>query len=355
MVKVLVVDDSPLAREMITTILNTDSEINVIGQASNGREAIEFLKNNPEKPDIITCDIQMPIMNGFEAIEHIMAYNPTPILIVTVLNKDENFMKALKLGALDIIQKPAPDSWIEIPKIGMELIEKVKLLSRVNVVIHLDGKQKARQKGKMKGLEEIEKRVQAEDKVVGIASSTGGPTTLLRLFKTFEQDFPAPVLVVQHMSEGFFIKGLIDWFKNSIKMPIKQAEDGETIENGCIYISPINVHLKLKGRTIVLDDSPPIRNQKPSADLLFETMAEYHKENCIAIVLTGIGEDGAGGIKRVKELGGLTIAQDQETSTVFGMPKAAIDTGCVDKILPLEEIGHFLNEIFFNEVDDSYS
>jgi two-component system chemotaxis response regulator CheB len=349
MVKVLVIDDSPLAREMITTILNTDSEIRVIGQASNGRDAIEFLKTNPEKPDIITCDIQMPIMDGFETIEHIMAYSPIPILIVTVLNKDENFMKALKLGALDIIQKPAPDAWEDLPKIGIELIEKVKLLSRVNVVIHLDGKKREREK--KKAVEGRERRVLLQDKVIGVASSTGGPTTLLRLFKLLPEDFPAPILVVQHMSEGFFIKGLIDWFKNSIRLPIVQAQDGETIKNGTIYISPINVHLKLSGRVIVLDDSPAVKNQKPSATVLFESLAKFHGANSVGIVLTGIGDDGADGIKKIKELGGLTIAQDQETSTVFGMPKAAIDTGCVDKILPLEDIGHYLNEIFIDEGD----
>ena len=353
MIKVLVVDDSPLAREMITTILETDSDVSVIAQASNGREAIEFLKNGPERPDIITCDIQMPIMNGFETIEHIMAYDPIPILIVTVLNKDENFMKALKLGALDIIQKPAPDSWEEIPKIGMELIEKVKLLSRVNVVIHLDGKKKDKQQEKEQKLESREKKLLFQDKVVGIASSTGGPTTLLRLFKMLPEDFPAPILVVQHMSEGFFIKGLIDWFKNSIKPPIIQAQNGDTIQNGMIYISPIDVHLKIMGRTIVLDDSPAVKNQKPSANLLFKSIADSHKQNCIGIVLTGIGNDGAEGIKYIKDMGGLTVAQDEETSTVFGMPKAAIDTGFVDKVLPLEEIGQFLNDIFIDENNNS--
>jgi len=343
MIKVLVVDDSPLAREMITTILNTDSEIKVIGQASNGKEAIEFLKNNPEKPDIITCDIQMPVMNGFETIEYIMAFNPIPILIVTVLNKDENFMKALKLGALDIIQKPAPDSWTDLPKIGMELIEKVKLLSRVNVVVHLGGKRKARQKEKRKTI--TTKPIPPEERVIGIASSTGGPTTLLRLFKTLPTNFPAPILVVQHMSEGFFIKGLIEWFKNSIKLPIKKAEEGEIIKQGHIYVSPINIHLKLKGKTIIFDYSEPVKNQKPSADILFKSIAESHKEKSIGIVLTGIGSDGADGIIQIKKAGGITIAQDEETSTVFGMPKAAIETGCVDHVLPLTEIGTFLTEL----------
>lgn len=355
MVKVLVVDDSAVAREMITTILNTDSEIEVIGKAINGKEAIDFLDSNPERPDIITCDLQMPIMNGFDTIEHIMAYNPIPILIVTVLNKDDNFMKALKLGALDIIQKPAPNSWEDIPKIGIELIEKVKLLSRVNVVVHLDGKKKAVKKEKQKKTDIIEKKLFQPDWVVGIASSTGGPTTLLRLFKMLPKSFPAPILVVQHMSEGFFIKGLIEWFRNSIKLPIEQAKDGGVLKNGTIYISPIDVHLKLKGRTIILDDSPPVKNQKPSADILFNSLAEYHKKSSIGIVLTGIGDDGSDGIRKIKENRGLTIAQDEDTSTVFGMPKAAINTGCVDRVLPLEDIGHFLIEFLIDESNNSNS
>ena len=344
MVKVLVIDDSPLAREMISTILNTDTDIEVIGMSSNGKEAIEFLKDNPIKPDIITCDIQMPIMNGFETIEHIMAYNPIPILIVTMLDKDENFMKALKLGALDIIQKPEPDSWEEIPKIGIELIEKVKLLSRVNVVIHLDGKKK--DKKTEEKITTKDKQKFQQNKIIGIASSTGGPTTLLRLFKTLPADFEPPILVVQHMSEGFFIKGLIDWFRNSIKIPIIQAQNGDSIKNGHIYISPINSHLKIHGSTIILDDSAPVKNQKPAADILFTSLAQSYGENCIGIVLTGIGDDGSEGIRKIKEAGGYTIAQDEETSTVFGMPKAAIDTGCIDKILALEDIGTFLNENF---------
>lgn len=338
MVKVLIVEDSPTAREMISVILATDPDIQVIGKVSNGREAIEFLSKNSEKPDIITTDINMPVMNGFEMIEHLMAYNPIPILILTILNKEANFMRALNLGALDIIEKPAPSAWDQLPKVGMELIEKVKLLSRVKVITHLSGRKRVIQpqgNGANGASNEVASK---SDKIICIASSTGGPNTLLKLLKHLPSKFPAPIVIVQHMSEGFFIKGLVEWFQTSVPMNVLLAENDIKLSPGTVYISPIQKHLVFEKGRIRLTDDPPVKNQKPSADKLFESAAEQFGKNVIGVVLTGVGNDGANGVISIRTKGGVVIAQSEENCIVFGMPKAAIETNCVEKILDIDDI-----------------
>ncbi|MBN2144472.1 MAG: response regulator, partial [Candidatus Aureabacteria bacterium] len=265
MVKVLIVDDSHIAREMIATILVTDPDVQVIGKVSNGREAINFMNNQAIKPDIITTDINMPVMNGFELIEHVMAYYPVPILIVTILNKEANFMRALNLGALDIIEKPPPSGWDQLPKVGIEIIEKVKLLSKVKVITHLRGK-KSDSKPAVSGEVVIPKNSR---RIVCIASSTGGPNTLLRFLKMFPRDFPVPFFIIQHMSEGFFITGLVEWFRSSLALMVEEASHHRLIQPGTVYISPIAKHLIVLPERMMLDDRPAVKNQKPSADVLF--------------------------------------------------------------------------------------
>ena len=341
MIKVLLVDDSPTALEMISTLLKTDPEIEILGKVSNGREAINFLESHSIKPDIITADINMPVMNGFDMIEHIMAYNPVPILIVTVLNKDENFMRALNLGALDIIEKPAPSAWEQLPKVGMELIEKVKLLSRVKVITHLSGKKREMIKAGF-----FKKELPSESqKVVCIGTSTGGPNTLLKLFKLLPGTFPAPIFVVQHMSESFFVNGMVEWFRTCLNLKVERAEDNQFFKPSTIYISPSHYHLTIRDGKTFLDDSPPVNNQKPSADILFESAAAHYGSKTIAVVLTGIGNDGSRGVMAVSKAGGKVFAQDESSSVVFGMPKSAIATNCVEKILSIEDIAQELLKV----------
>ena len=338
MIKALLVDDSPTALEMISTILKTDSEIEVIGKVSNGREAINFLESHSIKPDIITADINMPVMNGFDMIEHIMAYNPIPILIVTVLNKDANFMRALHLGALDIIEKPAPNAWEQLPKVGMELIEKVKCLSRVKVITHLSGKKKQTLKSTL-----LKNNVPGvSQKIVCIGASTGGPNTLLKLFKLLPGTFPAPIFVVQHITESFFVNGMVEWFRSSLNLKVEKAEHAQFFKPSTIYISPSHCHLTVKEGKILLDNSPPVNNQKPSVDVLFESAAKNYGSQTIAIVLTGIGNDGSQGVMAVSKARGKVFAQDENSCVVFGMPKSAIATNCVEKILNIEGIAQEL-------------
>lgn len=332
MIKVLIVDDSPTAREMIATILNTDPEIQIIGKVANGREAINFVESRTLIPDIITTDINMPVMNGFDMIEHVMAYCPVPILIVTILDKDANFMRALNLGALDIIEKPAPNAWQQLPKVGMELIDKVKLLSRVKVITHLAGKKR------QECIKEEKTIPLHTQRIICIASSTGGPNTLLKLLKFLPGTFPAPIFVVQHMSESFFINGMVEWFRTCINLKVEKAEHGKVIVPKTLYIAPSNHHLVLEKNKMLLDDGPAVNNQKPAADLLFQSAADNYGDRTIAIVLTGIGNDGANGVQAVSQAGGSVIAQDEESCVVFGMPKAAIETNCVEKVLNIEGI-----------------
>jgi len=338
MVKVLIVDNSPTARKMIQTLLETDPEIEVLKALPSAGETIEYLEKKFPKPDILISDINMPGMNGFDLIKHVMAYNPLPILIMTVLNKDANFMRALKLGALDIIEKPAPSAWQELPKVGIELVEKVKTLSKVKVITHLAGRQHK------KNVKPPEDAIVPEksDKVVCIASSTGGPNTLHKLLKNLPKGFPAPIFIVQHMSEGFFTTGLVEWFRESLPNPVEEAEHKKIICPGTIYICPAGRHLLLTEKSMVLYDSPLRKNLRPSADYLFESAAECFGKNTVALILTGIGDDGSDGCRAIYEKGGRVLAQSEDSCIVFGMPGAAIKTGCVHKIIHIDHMAREL-------------
>jgi two-component system chemotaxis response regulator CheB len=327
---------------MIGAILESDPGITVIGKVTNGREAVNFIETHPVKPDIVTTDINMPVMNGFDMIEHIMAFHPLPILIVTVLAKDANFMRALNLGALDIIEKPQADSWQGIPQVGQELIEKVKLLSRVKVITHLSGKkmeQSVRDAFLKKPLPVH------SNLVVCMASSTGGPNTLLKLFKLLPANFPAPIFVVQHMSESFFVNGMIEWFRSSLNIRVERAEHGKPYRPQTVYIAPSDAHLILKKDMMIVNRDVVERELSHTADVLFESAARQFGSRTVAVVLTGSGEDGACGIRSVSRSGGTVIAQDEQSCVVFGMPRAAIATHCVEKILKIEDIARELVRI----------
>ena len=341
MIKVLVVEDSNTVRKIISSILQSDPEISIIGGVANGKEAIEFLEKTKTQPDLITADINMPVMNGFDMIEYIMAYFPIPVLVVTSLNKDTSYMRALSVGALDVVEKPEIDEWLKLPKIGLELIEKIKLLARVKVVTHLKGKKVAKTLKTLKELTLPEK----SKKIVVIASSTGGPKTLLKFLKFLPGTFPAPIFIVQHMSENIFIQGMVDWFKTAINMKVECASDGEIFKSHTVYFAPAGKHLIVSKTKMHLDDSASVKNLKPLADILFKSAAKYFKEDAIGIVLTGAGDDGKEGSIEINKAGGSVLAQDEKTSVVFGMPKAAIDAGVVYKVGNTQEIALELLEL----------
>jgi two-component system chemotaxis response regulator CheB len=341
-INVLIVDDSKLVREILKDIFNNDEELRVIGEASNGKEALKLTKRL--KPDIITMDIKMPVMDGFEATEQLMAYSPTPILILSsAIDKNEKYtsFKAISLGALDIMSKP--DITLEgFTKIADTLITKIKILSCIKVIRHIRGKIKSRI------LEELNEKTQvAKDlnfketkfKIVTMGASTGGPIALEKILSAFPADFPIGIIVVQHIANGF-IESFIEWLSTRTKLKIKLPANREIIKGGTVYFAPDDVQLTVtkENRIILSREAPAWGEFKPSINHLFKSVAENLGNKAIGVILTGMGKDGAQGMKLMYDNGAFTIAQNEETSMIFGMPKASIDNNCIHSILPIEKI-----------------
>lgn len=343
MIKVLVVDDSPVMRELIADILRSDKCIEVIGVASNGKEAVEFVKKN--KPDIITMDITMPIMDGLEATQIIMETNPVPIILVTGLvnsNDIDRSFSAVKAGAVSIMEKPLGMGHKDFNKISQNIIDMVKLMSEIKVV-RRKAVNKSSSNNAIKGING--KQALNNVKAVAIGVSTGGPTVLQTIFEKLPLNIKIPILVVQHIAPGF-LDGLIDWLSKYTKLPIQVASQGEAILPGHIYFAPDGFHMKIgKGGHILLSNGEKENGLKPSVSTLFRSVQSYYGKNSMAILLTGMGKDGALELKNLKDNGAITVAQDKETSVVYGMPGEAAKLNAATYILSPEKIAELIGDI----------
>ncbi|MFC1496559.1 chemotaxis-specific protein-glutamate methyltransferase CheB [Candidatus Margulisiibacteriota bacterium] len=345
-IKVLIVEDSFLVAELLSEIINSDPELLVVGVARDGHQGVELAQKL--NPDIITMDINMPVMDGFEATKQIMAYNPKPILIISsaFTGEVDKIFRAFSYGALDVVHKGAiEDVSKQESKETLELIiSKLKFLSKVKVIRHPLAKlEKPRIKTAPASIQKGDNFHQ--EKIVGIVASTGGPRALLEVLRHFPPDFPCSVAIVQHISEGF-TRGLVEWLGKEIHITIKEAEQGETLRPATAYVAPFGLQMQLtEDGKVLLEDGPPCNGFKPSANVLLKSVAAVYKEGAIGVILTGMGEDGAEGIKEIKQNGGATIAEDEKTAAVFGMPKAAIEMGVVDKVLPIDRIGSGVIEV----------
>jgi len=349
-VRVLIVDDSKLVRSILRDILDHDGGITVVGEAGSGQEAVD---QTPRlRPDLIIMDIQMPGMDGFTATEQIMAYHPTPILIFSsAIDKSEQYtsFKAISLGALDVMSKPdiTGDGFAEI---AATLIRKVKTLARITVIFHIRGKLKHPAEGAPPAPGGTVRHAPAPRQrpvfaavppvdLVVIGASTGGPSTLEHLLGAFPSSFPVGICVVQHISRGF-VGSLTEWLSGKVRMKVVVAADGDEIRPGHVYFAPDDAQMLVApGRRIQLrPDLPPWGEHKPAVNHLFASAGECYGSRVIGVILTGMGDDGAQGLKTIHARGGVTIAQNQSTSLIFGMPRSAIELGAVSRILPLEEI-----------------
>ncbi len=333
MIRVLVVDDSPLMCKILTSILNCDPQILVAAVVNNGKEAVELVPRL--KPDFITMEMDMPIMDGLEATRQIMAYHPTPILLVssTVFKTGmEKVFKAISYGALDVIDK----SDLELSgdkKSGEALIAKIKFLNGAAVTRLARVKlQNERSIVDLKG-----PLRQASDKIVAIVASTGGPQALLEVLKRLPSDFPCGLVIVQHITNGF-LEGLVEWLGKECKIKVKIGENSEEICPGVAYIAPDNFQMRVERGKINLLNEPARGGHRPSGDVLLESVARTYEKRSVAALLTGMGRDGAMGMKAIKQSRGKTIAQNEESCVVFGMPHAAIEMDVIDKVLPLQRI-----------------
>ncbi len=338
-IKVLVVDDSALVRKIITDILESDPQIEVVGTANNGKTAI--FKTKVLDPDVITMDIEMPIMNGLDALKHIVQTNPKPVIMMSVLTQDgaEPTFKALEYGAVDFIPKPSSILSLSVDEIGNLLIGKVKSVYKSK--IRLVRKDAAVAEAKQPSAKPVELKYTATSRVVAIGTSTGGPSALLNVFKGLPEGFPAPVLVVQHMPEGF-TKAFAERLDDNCALSVKEAEDGDEITPGCGYIAPGHSHILVERKNtrdiIRLVKGEKVSGHRPSIDVLFDSVAEVYQKDSIGVIMTGMGRDGASGILHIKKSGGSTIAQNEETSVVYGMNRVAVEMGAIDVIVPLNDI-----------------
>lgn len=333
-VRVLIVDDCPIARNFISELLAEKPGIQVIGEAVNGEEGVK--QALLLRPDLIIMDLEMPEMNGLEAIEIIMQANPTPILVVTSYGNVRLAYEAVSRGALEVIEKPSIDS-----EHCLQFIHKLKLLAGVKVIRHIKGKG-ARLRQRRGALETPLPR---SPKAVAIASSLGGAKVLETILSQLAADFPVPIVIAQHISEGF-AEALADWLNHKTPLEVKVATEGQPLTPGNVLIIPpeYNVQVGLTG-TIKLLPYLPNDIYHPSCDMLLSSVANVYREGAVGIILTGMGQDGVEGIQAIKAAGGVTIAQNKETSLIYNMPRIAIERGLADFIAPANEISSILSKV----------
>jgi two-component system, chemotaxis family, protein-glutamate methylesterase/glutaminase len=347
-VRVLIVDDSAFMRKVLETIFNSDTQLQVIGHAKDGREAVALAESL--KPDVITMDINMPHMDGLQATAQIMTTNPHPIVIVSSESRDgaASTVKALELGAIEFIAKPSGAIDLDMQSIREDLLRKVKMAAKVRVV-----RTASRLAATLQSLPSAASSISrpapfvnqsshvADQRfpVVVLAASTGGPATVMRLAPGFTKEFPAAVILVQHMPAAFttqFAAQLAEF----TEIRVKEAEAGDTLQPGSLYICPGAQHLRVNplGRIQLDAVTGRIAGYLPNIDVTMESVAAYGGALSIGVVLTGMGNDGALGAKAIKKAGGHVIAQDEATSVIFGMPAEAIKLQVVDQVLGLDDI-----------------
>ncbi len=350
MIRVLVVDDSPTARALLVEILRSDPDIQVIGEAKDGQEGVEL--TGRLRPDLVTMDVRMPRLDGFAATKEIMIASPTPIVIVTAsfdAREVDLAMQSLRAGALAILRKPPGPESPAFEEAARKLVGTVKSMAQVKVVRHWRPAAGARsaERGALPPAPSAPRapRPGLRAPLVAIATSTGGPAALHRLLSRLSGDFPAPVLVVQHNAPGF-MSGLVAWLGSGCDLSVKVAEQGEPLLPQTVYLAPDDRHLGVASpAAVLLSAAPPVGGFRPSGTYLFESAARAAGSSLVALILTGMGDDGVAGLRAVRQAGGQVIAQDEGSAVVWGMPGAAVAAGLTDSVLPLDAIPLRLTEM----------
>lgn len=346
-IRVLVVEDSLTVRRRLCEVLAGDPGLEVVGEAEDGKQAIDLCQRL--RPDVVTMDMMLPVMSGLSATEYIMAHCPTPILVVSAsTNRGELFKtyEALAAGAIDVLEKPAGDdtdaAW------ERHFVATVKLIARIRVITH--------PRARLSGLghtrvgERVEPRTQLPSprryEVVVIGASTGGPGAILEVLRGLRLPFPLPILFVLHIGEPFG-RAFAEWLDGQTEFSVAYARDGESVElrAGQVVMAPPESHLIVRDRRLRLTDAAPRHSCRPSVDILFESVAREYGPAVIAGLLTGMGRDGAAGLRAIRQSGGFTLAQDKATCVVYGMPREAVMLGAVERELPLPQIGPAISEL----------
>jgi two-component system, chemotaxis family, protein-glutamate methylesterase/glutaminase len=346
--RVLIVDDSAFMRKVLEQIFNADDQLQVVGHAKDGREAVAMAESL--KPDVITMDINMPHMDGLQATAQIMTTNPKPIVIVSSESKEgaAGTLKSLELGAIEFVGKPSSGVDLDMQSVKDELLRKVRMAAKVRVVrtasrlaLTVQGANGKAAPAKPSPPARTTPVIPADQRfpVVVIGASTGGPATVMRLAPGFTRDFPATVFLVQHMPASFTTQYAAQ-LAEFTSIRVKEAEANEPVQPGTLYICPGAQHLRVTptGRIQLDGTSGRINGYLPNIDVTMQTVAAYAGAMSIGVVLTGMGGDGANGAKAIKSAGGLVLAQDEATSVIFGMPAEAIKANAVDHVLPIDDI-----------------
>jgi two-component system chemotaxis response regulator CheB len=346
MIKVLIVDDSAFMRNTLSNMISSDNEIQVVGIARDGIEAVEKVASL--KPDIVTLDIEMPRMDGIEALKQIMDKNPVPVLMVSSLTTEgaRVTLDALDLGAVDFIPKNLSDLSINIIKIKEILVDKIKKIGKKGLV-------KIPRRTAVQPIKMPEHAVYAPHRrvsIIAIGSSTGGPKALQNIISLIPKDFPVPIVVAQHMPPAF-TGPFAERLNQLSAIQVKEAENGEPISKGIVYIAPGRGHMsvvrkKMTETVISVSEDMTEYIYRPSVDVLLLSVVEYFSGHVLGVILTGLGNDGSKGMKEIKNKGGRTIAESEKTCVVYGMPRAVVEAGLADKVVPLNEIaGEIINSV----------
>ncbi len=353
-IQVLVVDDSPFIRKAIVKMLQTEADIHVVGEATNGREAVEKVKSL--KPDVVTMDVEMPVMDGISALKEIMRDSPTPVIMVSSLTENgaKTTLEALKFGAIDYLPKDITNSSLSIMNKRIEIIAKIR--SAVTAKRRL----RSRSDSDINVIQVVHTRVRSQVehqerltyRILAIGTSTGGPPALERVITRLPADFPIPVLIVQHMPP-VFTRSLAERLDSLSQIRVKEAEEGETIQPGKAYIAPGNQHMSLRRLsdlfTVRLSQEPAALINRPSVDVMMDSCADYFNKDLLGVIMTGMGHDGLTACRRIRKQQGTLIAQNEDTCVVFGMPGSIVRENLPQWVLPLDDIAPKIVELVYGE------
>jgi len=332
MTRVLIVDDSQGMRDLLVAILSTEPGLSIAGVAADGEEAVR--KTLALRPDVISMDLRMPRLDGLGAIRAIMNEAPTPIVVLHAKHgsaADDLGFDALRAGALEVVEKPVLTSAEHVRVFRNSFGTLLKLMAEVKVV---------RVFAPSRGVSppHITRMTRTPISIVGICSSTGGPSALERVFRRLPSTLPVPIVVVQHMAEGF-LESFVEWLDTNCPLQVTIAENGDVPRAGHVYFAPDFLHLALDDSGLLRTvSSPAVRGHVPSGDVLLESLADVRAERAMGIVLTGMGDDGARGAARIARIGGVVLAQDEDSSIVYGMPHAVVELGVACEVLPIDRM-----------------
>lgn len=335
-IRVLVVEDSPTARALLVHAIALDPRFQIAGEARDGLEGVELAKLL--RPDVISMDVMLPVLDGYEATRTIMSEVPTPVVIVTGLDTAdvERSMRALQIGAVALVAKPPAPSSPEFERACRELRETLAAMAEVKVVRRFAVRQPNQRAARSRD---------ARAELVAIAASTGGPQIIAEILSLLPSELNVPILIVQHIASGF-AEGFARWLSSVGPFEVRLAKHGERIEHASILVAPDGAHMRTtQERTIELSRDPSINGFRPSADALFASAAAAYGSSTTAVILSGMGDDGVGGLAAIDAAGGLILAQDRATSLVYGMPKAAVDAGLAHEELSPKEIAARLSAL----------